>query len=290
MKPKILLKAEPVYIASQEFLNRSMAKSEAPKQPQTGSHPEPQAPILKDMTSCVDLLHSSFHSVNVDLSEFLRDNQYFRVIAVVGRGQPKTLVLDQLLDKNPGVFPRDSKGVQMFITKDRHILLSVELSNFQKLGRDGDLELLMLYISLLKICHSLIIVEPEMDARNCIRLLSCAELMDFGYEKLGLNMEFLPNIIFMPYGWTNTTSSLVQCLFKGSRLQDNVQVVDKSHSDSTMLQHLTKLAYRNPRATISMQTTPPFTELNWYQIVQNLWKLHKSNYFLLKYVKGSSFQ
>lgn len=176
----------------------------------------------------------------------------------------------------------------MFITRDRQIVVNVNLNSFDKIGRDADQELLMLYISLLKICHTMLLIEPEMEARNCIRLLRSAELMDYGYEKLGLNAEYLPNIIFVASNeWTTTTSCFVQSLFKGSRLQ--VDLVDKWHNETAMLQNISKLTFRFPRASMSSQTTPPFTEQHWYQNVQSLWKLHKTNYFLVKYAKGSSF-
>lgn len=297
MKPKILLKpdhhtqnpspasSQPVYIASQEFLNRSVAVNPAPK-PHTSVE---SLPSEKHMKSCVDLLHSSFHGINSDLSGHLRENPFFRVIAVLGRGAQKVAVLNHLMDQNPDIFPVDSKGMQMFITKDRQIILNVDLNSCRKVGREGAVEQLMLFLSLLKTCHTIVFIEPEMEARHCVRLLRCAEVMDSGYDKLGLNPEFLPQIIFMAGEWSRTTCSMVECLFKGSRLQAHVIGRCSQSSDvGVMFQNLFKVAYRPPRATMSLQTSSAFTELHWYQILESLWKLHKTNYFLVKYVKGSS--
>lgn len=237
------------------------------------------------MKTCVELLLAN-GSVNPDLTQNLRENPYFRVIAVLGRGQRKISVLNSLLGKNADVFQGPGKGTQMFITKDRQIILNVHpLSSKHKLGREGEADLITLYLSLLKVCHTVIFVEADMEARNDIRLLRFSELMDFGYEKLGLNMEFQPNIIFLADQWTTTTIGLFQCLLKGSRLQDNVHLMEKCESDTLLFKNLTKLAYRSPRTTMSMMALSLFTELHWYQVVQGLWKLHKTNYFLVKYVR-----
>lgn len=259
-------------------------------------NPNPTKPVsveTKELKSCIDFITSN--NVNPDVQEFLRDHSHFRVTAVLGRGVQKEIALNTLLDKHPDVFPGDTHGVQLFITKDRQFVLNVNLDQYRRarmLGREGDVDMLMLYITLLKTCHTLIFVEPQAELLNCIRLLRSAELMDFGYDKLVLNSGYVPNVIFltMDEGAKPTPPLIIEALFKGSRLQESVQVIGKSNAsdDSILLQSLLKLAYRSPRAPLSMQS--PFTELHWFQAVQNLWKLHKTNYFLVKYVKGSSFQ
>lgn len=307
IRPKILLKPEssqqqqqqplvqtqshphqPVYIASQEFVNRSITVAQNPnpvKQASVEPHIE-----TKELKSCIDLITTT--TVNPDVQEYLRENSHFRATAVLGRGVQKDCVLNTLLDKHPDVFPGDSSGLQLFITKDRQFALNVNLDQYRRarsLGREGDVEMLMLYITLLKTCHTLIFVEPQVELLNCIRLLRSAELMDFGYDKLGLNSGYLPKVLFLATD-KETPSLFIETLLKGSRLQENVQVIGKSNANdnSQLLQSLLKLAYRSPRTPMFMLS--PFTELHWFQLVQSLWKLHKTNYFLVKYVKGSSFQ
>ena len=169
------------------------------------------------------------------------------------------------------------------VTKERQFILNVNLNNYHKtrMGREGDVELLMLFITLLKLSHSIVILEPEMEARNIVRLLRTAELMDFG-EKLGLNPDFVPNIIFVSDEWKEFTGSLMQSLFKGSRIQDYVTLIEWCRDDDVI-----KMVYKYSRVPMSLQTTPGFTELHWYQVIQSLWKQHKTNYFLVKYGKAS---
>lgn len=274
----------PAYIASQEFLNRSITNLAKPSSagnsagnPETNSHNE------KDLKSSYDLLTSNYHSVNPDLQSF-RDNPHFRVIGVVGRGTLKAKVLNYFISTD-NVFSKDASGIQMHIdtSKDRTIFLNVNLNHYQltKTGREEDVEMITLYITLLKMCHTVIIVEPEMEARNSIRLLQLAEFMNFGYEKLGLNPLFTPNIILVGTEWTSTSSQFVLSLFKNSRFQAHINVLESSQQECTMLKNLDDLA--NRFALYPMFLAKPYTELNWYQALQSLWKLHKSNYFFLKY-------
>lgn len=291
MKPKILLKppvsdqpqnvqsnTQPVYIASQEFTNRAVSIATPKLQ-----SPKPEQPSNKNMTSPVDLFNSSGHGVNVELIDYLRDNVHFRVITVLGRGNQKCQILNSFLENSPDIFSRDSKEVQLFITSDRRFIVNVNMNSFHKMGREGDLEKLSLYISLLKFSHSIIFSEGDLEARECVRWLRYAECMDFGYNKLGLNLDYVPMLIFIGDNWKNNTSTLIRTLFKGSKLQNHVHIVD---SGTSKMLTLSKLAYQLP--SIPMSVTSPFTEQNWYQIVLNLFKLHKTNYFLVKYGKGSS--
>lgn len=275
--------SQPVYIASQEFVNRSIMKQNPVEVPGKEK--------LKELKSSIDLLHNQ--NINQEVQDFLRDNPHFRVIAVLGRGAKKMSLLNTLLDQNQDIFSDNSKGVQMFITRDRHILLNVNLDHFHKshlCSREGEVELLMLYITLLKTTHTMIFAEQQVDFIQQIRLLRCAELMDFGYDKLGLNPEYAPNILILSSEDdkdSKRTPIFVESLFKGSKLQAFVRLVD----DKQLFKNLIKVAYQMPSYSMSLQTTPPpFTELNWFQLLQGLWKQHKTNYFLVKYAKGGSFQ
>lgn len=293
--PKILLKP----ILSQEFVNKSVSQP-------TSSAPTPSIAHQQDtktLKGYIELLTTTFH-VNSEVQEYLRENTHFRVIAIVGKTPLKNEIINQFLDKDRNVFPKETKGIQLFIAKDRHFILNVNPDFFHKSrsGHDGEQELKKMCITLLKVCHSIVFVENKFD-QNSIRLLRFAELMEFGHDQLGFNSLYVPNIIYVFEAAGEVETVIVKSLFGGSKLQENVHVIVKPKStiksplsastynedpqyggnqfksgvSGLFFEDIIKLAYQNPNQ--SMLLISPFTELQWFQGFLMLWKHHKVNYF-----------
>lgn len=170
----------------------------------------------------VDLI-TQHYSVNLQSFDHLIDNNSdFLVVAVIGcRGVGKSSILNLFgpLDKNvsfeekvfqkkEGIFPirksyssiSHAEGIQMFITKDRTILLDCNplLNNpFKKEILLSEIDDLKILIFLLSICHVIVVVQEDVLNTNLIRLLQTAEMMKPNIDKDLNSDEFFSNLIFV---------------------------------------------------------------------------------------------
>lgn len=156
------------------------------------SEPPPVIQVPK-MSRPVDLITPNM-TVNTQAFEFLHENNsIFTVVGVIGmRSCGKSTILnllgpmdddsieEKIFNSKEGIFPikdyatlnSQLEGIQMYITKDRMILLdcSPVLANLQKkdciLSEIDDLKLIMLLFS---ICHLVIIVQEDLICTNLIR-------------------------------------------------------------------------------------------------------------------------
>lgn len=172
------------------------------------------------MQKPVDLI-GAHYSVNLQSFDHLIDNNSdFLVVAVIGcRGVGKTSILnlfgpldksssfeEKIFQKKEGIFPirknysslSHAEGIQMFIAKDRTILLDCNplLNNpFKKEILLNEIDDLKILIFLLSICHVIAVVQEDVLNTNLIRLLQTAEMMK---PNIDLNSEeFFSNLIFV---------------------------------------------------------------------------------------------
>lgn len=174
------------------------------------------------MQKPVDLI-GPHYSVNLQSFDNLIDNNSdFLVVAVIGcRGVGKSSILnlfgpldknisleEKIFQKKEGIFPIRSsylsishaEGIQMFITKDRTILLDCNplLNNpFKKEILLSEIDDLKILIFLLSICHVIVVVQEDVLNTNLIRLLQTAEMMKPNIEKDLNSEEFFSNLIFV---------------------------------------------------------------------------------------------
>lgn len=177
------------------------------------------APIIIDQPSIkIPLMKkpkpllTDHYQLNIQSFEYLQEsNQNFFVVGIIGaQGTGKSTLLNMLCTdmddseeilSNPeeyyfckaaGVFPTKhtkeqifssmptTEGIQMFITKDRTILLDcspVLCNPYKKDYVINEIDDLKMIIFLMSVCNLLIVVQEDMMNPNILRLLYCAEMM-----------------------------------------------------------------------------------------------------------------
>lgn len=230
------------------------------------------------MKEPITLITGHYQINNLAFDHIMETNTAFFVVGVIGpQGVGKSTILNILGSKNaqsinwadfilspsPGgaTFktraPENAlstvsvtEGIEMFITKDRTILLdcSPVLCNQHKqeitLSEIDDLKMIMF---LLNVCHKLIVVEDGTDINlSLIRLIQCAEKMKQDYDREG-NDFYSPNVIFVKNMCSNRDylesrqddiNSMYKHLFKNSALKIGVDIYfDSSIRDADSLKN-----------------------------------------------------
>lgn len=204
--------------------------SRDPKDQLNVEHPNlANIPLMKKPLSIIN----DHYQINSHAFDYLIEtNADFLVVGIIGtQGSGKSSILNLLIDdvdgnrcnskrtniddsfsfENDGVFKtRRSKefifsnmpateGIQMYITRDRTILLDcspVLCNPYKKDGILNELDDLKMLIFLLSVCHLLIVVEDNGFNMNFLRLLQCAENMKIDCSDKNRSGTYSPIILF----------------------------------------------------------------------------------------------
>lgn len=226
------------------------------KEQQAGNHSSAEQSHVPAMKKPIPIISDHYQIVSTGFEHLIETNADFFVVGIIGtQGSGKSSILNVLIDEGPdnandaaehlftaqnGVFKtRCSKeyifsnmpateGIQMFVTRDRTILLdcSPVLSNpYKKDCILNELDDLKMLIFLLSVCHLLIVVNDNGININYLRLIQCAENMKMDIDQ---HERYSPNILFFKNKCTNrdflpekkaTVSSLYREVFKDSKLR-----------------------------------------------------------------------
>lgn len=217
-----------------------------------GSHPSAEQSHVPTMKKPMPVISDHYQIVSQGFDHLIETNADFFVVGIIGtQGSGKSSILNALIDDaqdtadnlfttQNGVFKtRCSKeytfsnmpateGIQMFITRDRTILLdcSPVLSNpYKKDCILNELDDLKMLIFLLSVCHLLIVVSDNGINVNYLRLIQCAENMRMNNDQ---NEKYSPNILFFRNKCTNRdflpeqkacVSDLYREVFRDSQLK-----------------------------------------------------------------------
>lgn len=214
------------------------------------------------MKEPVPLITSNYQINNLAFDHIMETNTAFFVVGVVGpQSVGKSTILnilgskhaqsvnwvDFILSPDGAIFKTRTseqalsnapvtEGIEMFITKDRTILLdcSPVLCNQHKqeitLSEIDDLKMIMF---LLNVCHKLIVVEDGTDLNlSLIRLIQCAAKMKQDYDRDAAD-SYSPNVIFVKNMCSNRDylesrqddiNSMYKHLFKKNPLKIGVDI------------------------------------------------------------------
>lgn len=209
------------------------------------------------MKKPMPIISDHYQIVSQGFEHLIETNADFYVVGIVGtQASGKSSILNLLIDETQhsannvadnnlftaqnGVFKTRcsmeyifsnmpaTEGIQMFITRDRTILLdcSPVLSNpYKKDCILNELDDLKMLIFLLSVCHLLIVVNDNGININYLRLIQCAENMKMNIDQ---NEKYSPNILFFKNKCANrdflpeqkaSLSSLYREVFKDCKLQ-----------------------------------------------------------------------
>lgn len=215
---------------------------------------QPIQPVPR-MTRPVAFTSSSHYQGNPNNCKlFMKTNTDFFVIGVIGaQGVGKTTIMNLLASNDnrsdpynyffkqkDGIFPVKSKNgksscnphtesIQMFITKDRMILLDCPpvLSNSYRKDAN-ELDDLKMIIILLTACHLVIVVQDDYFDLSLMRLLQFAELAKPNHDMKPFVNDYLPNILFVKNNGKRNDflqeekqriESMLKFIFKNSQLK-----------------------------------------------------------------------
>lgn len=259
---QISIASRPIDTTSGDGINKLVTKpsvlsatvSAVPKDAKEQSNAEQlHVPIMK---KSLPIISDHYQIVSQGFDHLIETNADFFVVGIIGtQSSGKSSILNLLIDdvqsdghnvadnlftNQNGVFKtRCSKdfifsnmpateGIQMFITRDRTILLDcspVLCNPYKKDCILNELDDLKMLIFLLSVCHLLIVVNDNGININYLRLIQCAENMKMDADQ---NDMYSPNILFFNNKCTNKdflseqknrVSNLYREMFKDSNLR-----------------------------------------------------------------------
>lgn len=242
-------------LATKQFISTAATPKDA-KEQHAGNHSIAEHSHVSAMKKPIPIISDHFQIVSQGFEHLIETNSDFFVVGIIGtQGSGKSSILNLLIDETQGngneaadnlftaqngVFKtRCSKeysfsnmpateGIQMFVTRDRTILLdcSPVLSNpYKKDCILNELDDLKMLIFLLSVCHVLIVVNDNGININYLRLIQCAENMKMDMDQNG---QYSPNILFFKNKCVNKdflpeqkdcVSALYREVFKDSKLR-----------------------------------------------------------------------
>ncbi|CAD7087265.1 unnamed protein product [Hermetia illucens] len=228
--------ATPIVIATRESHDPPSSQSPSTisiqsKEREAGPSPvnitieQPVQPIPQ-MSRSVPLISSALYQVNQNAAKFfMKTNTDFFVVSVIGtQGVGKSTILNLLTSddnrddifnhyfkEKEGIFPVKPKNgslsscprtesIQMFITKDRMILLDcppVLCNSYRKDATLNELDDIKLLIFILTASHLVIVVQDDYFNLNLIRLLQFAELAKPNPDNKCFIADYFPNMLFV---------------------------------------------------------------------------------------------
>lgn len=246
------------FISSKQSI-ATVATPKDAKDQHTGGHSNVEQSHVPAMKIPIPIISDHYQIMSQGFEHLIETNADFFVVGIIGtQGSGKSSILNLLIDEVPGnrhdnaenlfttqngVFKtRYSKeyvfsnmpateGIQMFITRDRTILLdcSPVLSNpYKKDCILSELDDLKMLIFLLSVCHLLIVVNDTGVNINYLRLIQNAENMKMDNDQ---NEKYSPNILFFKNKCVNKDflpeqkeglSNLYREVFKDSKLRLNL--------------------------------------------------------------------
>lgn len=243
-------------IATKQATAAAATPKDAKEQHTGGNHLNAEQMHVPAMRKPLPIISDHYQIVSQGFEHLIETNADFFVVGIIGtQGSGKSSILNLLIDEaqgngndvadnlftaQNGVFKtRCSKeyvfsnmpateGIQMFITRDRTILLDcspVLCNPYKKDFILNELDDLKMLIFLLSVCHLLIVVNDSGININYLRLIQCAENMKMDIDP---SEKYSPNILFFKNKCGNKdfqaeqkecTSNLYREVFKDSKLK-----------------------------------------------------------------------
>lgn len=210
-------------LATKQSMTTSTTPKDA-KEVHASNHTNAEQSYVPTMKKPMPIISDHYQIVSQGFEHLIETNADFFVVGIIGtQGSGKSSILNLLIDESQGnandiadnlftaqngVFKtRCSKeyifsnmpateGIQMFVTRDRTILLDcspVLINPYKKDCILNELDDLKMLIFLLSVCHLLIVVNDNGININYLRLIQCAENMKMYTEQ---NEKYSPNILF----------------------------------------------------------------------------------------------